>query len=286
MNKCYSKICKKYKKELCNKVTFCKKRNKSLKKRILKIKGMIVQSGGTSEMEQLVGIKIIDQEVERNNKLMSEYIEQLKSIYSEVTNKTANVSSEELAAFTEKLNLKEEMVLGQFEKIKSEVNAVKIQNATIIEENQLKIKQLDDEIDMLKRKSEEQATSSLSQSSEKETKIVQLQKNIDELNTQNINFQQKSSQSDEAYRVKMEELNNTIKGLEVKNLAKDTLNESVKQKYDLLVKESDDLKIKISSMEKLKTELAQCQTTNQQCKQADTRLKNSLPQALKHIMTN
>ena len=279
MNKCYSKICKEYKTELRKKVSFCKRRNKSFKKRIFKIKGIIVQSGGTNELEQLAGIKIIDQEVERNNKLMSEYIEQLKSIYSEVTNKTANVSSEELAAFTEKLNLKEEMVLGQFEKIKSEVNAVKIQNATIIEENQLKIKQLDDEIDMLKRKSEEQATSSLSQSSEEKTKIAQLQKNIDELNIQNSELQQKSSQSDESNRAKIEELNNTIKGLQDTNLGKDILNDSVKEKYDLLVEENNNLKKKISSMEELKTQLTECQTTNQQCKQADTRLKNSLPQA-------
>ena len=121
----------KYKTNMLNKIKLIKNRNLKFKEKCSKLYGKNIQYGGgnfSDDTKPITEIINFDIEIDKNNKLIDEYLTELNSLHTIITKETPDISKEEFDKFAEKLKLKEESILAQKEKIQTQIDEQKKQN--------------------------------------------------------------------------------------------------------------------------------------------------------------
>jgi hypothetical protein len=123
-----------YKTNMRSKIKLIKTRNQKFKKTCLKLYSRNIQYGGgppgklSDDVKPIVNVIDFDIEIDKNNKLIDEYLTELNSLHTIITKETPDISKVEFDKFAKELKLKEESILAQKEKIKTQIDELKNQN--------------------------------------------------------------------------------------------------------------------------------------------------------------
>lgn len=138
----------KYKTNMLNKMKLIRTRNQKFKKTCSKLYSRNNQyGGGTDEfgddVKPIVNVIDFDIEIDKNNKLIDEYLTKLNSLHTIITKETPDISKKEFDKLAEELKLKEESILAQKEKIQTQIDEQKKQNLENTQQHNISLQTLE-----------------------------------------------------------------------------------------------------------------------------------------------